>query len=110
MDRRGQNCIVVVAGANARLTTATLRAQAAINRRADALLAQLEVSLPAVLAAMRIAQAEGMPVVFNPSLLCPDFPWGRVARHTVIMNELEARQIIGRSVGDLMRTGRSRNC
>ena len=104
VDRRGQNCIVVVAGANARLTTAAVRKQAAIIRRADALLAQLEVPLPAVLEAMRIAHAAGVPVVFNPSPLRAEFPWGRVALHTVIVNELEARQIFGRSVGNLART------
>ena len=104
VDRRGQNCIVVVAGANARLTAADVRAQAAIIRRADALLAQLEVPLPAVLEAIRIANAAGVPVVFNPSPLRADFPWGRVALHTVIVNELEARQIFGRAVGDLERT------
>lgn len=104
VDRRGQNCIVVVAGANARLTAATVRAQAAIIRRADALLAQLEVPLPAVLEAMRIANAAGVPVVFNPSPLRADFPWGRIALHTVIVNELEARQIFGLSVGNLARS------
>jgi ribokinase len=103
VDRRGQNCIVVVAGANARLTVAAVRAQAAIIRRANALLAQLEVPSPAVLEAMRLANAADVPVVFNPSPLRADFPWGRVALHTVIVNELEARQIFGRSVGDLAR-------
>jgi len=103
VDRRGQNCIVVVAGANARLTAAAVRAQAAIIRRADALLLQLEVPLPAVLEAMRIANTAGVPVVLNPSPLRTDFPWGRVALHTIIVNELEARQIFGRSVGNLAR-------
>lgn len=103
VDQCGQNCIVVVAGANARLTAAAVRAQAAIIRRANALLAQLEVPLPAVLEAMRLANAVGVPVVFNPSPLRADFPWGRVALHTVIVNEIEAQQIFGRSVGDLMR-------
>ena len=103
VDRRGQNCIVIVAGANARLTAAAVRAQGAIIRRADALLAQLEVPLAVVLEAMRIANVAGVPVVFNPSPLRADFPWGRVALHTVIVNELEARQIFGRFGGDLAR-------
>jgi ribokinase len=103
VDRRGQNNIIVVGGANARLTAAAVRAQAAIIRQANSLLAQLEVPLSAVLEAMRIANAAGIPVVFNPSPLRSDFPWGRVAVHTVIVNELEAQQIFGRSVGDLAR-------
>ena len=104
VDRQGQNNIVVVAGANARLTAASVRAQAAIIRRAGALLAQLEVPLAAVLEAMRIANVAGVPVVFNPSPLRPDFPWSRVALHTVIANELEAQQIFGLPVGNLART------
>ena len=104
VDRHGQNSIVVVAGANARLTAATVRAPAAIFRRAQALLVQLEVPLPAVLEAMRLANAAGVPVVFNPSPLRADFPWGRVTLHAVIVNEIEAQQIFGRPVGNLERT------
>ena len=104
VDRRGQNIIVVVAGANAKLTSAWVRAQASQLRRAKALLAQLEVPLPAVLEAMRLANAAGVPVVLNPSPLHPDFPWGRVALQTVIVNELEACQIFGLSVGNMAKT------
>lgn len=103
VDRRGQNNIVVVAGANAKLAAAAVRAHASQIRRARALLVQLEVPLPAVLEAMRIANAAGVPIVFNPSPLRTDFPWGRVALHTVIVNELEARQIFGCPVGKLTR-------
>lgn len=103
VDCRGQNCIVVVAGANARLTPAIMRMHAAMIRSAKAMLVQLEVPLPAVLAAMRIANAAGVPVVFNPSPLLPDFPWGRVALHTVVVNEIEARQIFGHSPNDSLR-------
>ena len=103
VDQRGQNTIIVVAGANARLTATAVRAAAAIIRRADVLLAQLEVPLPAVLEAMRIANAAGVPVVLNPSPLHPGFPWGRVALNTVIVNELEIRQIFGQAAGDLLR-------
>jgi ribokinase len=103
VDGRGQNSIVVVAGANARLTQAMIRAHADLIRGAKALLLQLEVPLPAVLAAMRIANAAGVPVVFNPSPLRPDFPWGRVALHTVVVNEIEARQIFGHSPNDSSR-------
>lgn len=103
VESQGQNSIVVVAGANARLTPAMIRTQADLIRGAKALLLQLEVPLPAVLAAMRIANATGVPVVFNPSPLHPDFPWGRVALRTVVVNEIEARHIFGRSPDDLSR-------
>jgi len=93
VDRRGQNNIIVVAGANARLTAADVRARARHVRRARALLVPLEVPMPAVLEAMRIANAANVPIVFNPSPLRADFPWGVMTLHTVIVNELEARQI-----------------
>jgi len=101
VDDQGQNNIVVAAGANAKLTTSVVRTSAGVIRRAQVLLLQLEIPLPAVLAAMRIANAASVPVVFNPSPLRHDFLWGRIALHTVIVNELEARQIFGGPVGDI---------
>lgn len=59
--------------------------------------------MAAVLEAMRIANVAGVPVVFNPSPLRTDFPWGRVALHTVIANKLEAQQIFGLPAGNLAR-------
>jgi len=103
VDRQGQNNIVVVAGANARLTAVSVRNQSAIIRHAGALLAQLEVPLAAVVEAMRIANGAGVPVVLNPSPLRSDFPWGRMTLHTVITNELEAQRIFGLPVGNLAR-------
>lgn len=103
VDSRGQNSIVVMAGANARLTPPMIRAHADLIRGAKALLLQLEVPLPTVLAAIRIANVGGVPVVFNPSPLRPDFPWGRVALHTVVVNDIEARQIFGYRPDDLSR-------
>lgn len=101
VDGRGQNNIVVAAGANAKLTAAIVRASAKAIRRAKVLLTQLEAPLPAVLAAMRIANSATIPVVFNPSPLRDDFPWGQIALDTVIVNELEARQIFGCLVGGI---------
>lgn len=106
VDGAGQNNIVVAAGANARLTAAGLRASAGLICRAQVLLLQLEVPLPAVLAAIRIANAAEIPVVFNPSPLDKTFPWGRGDFHTVIVNELEAEQIFGTSVVDLAKNPR----
>jgi ribokinase len=98
VDARGENQIIVVAGANARLGAADIRAQAGLIRAARVLLTQLEVPLPAVLEAMRLANAAGVPVVFNPSPLRQDFPWGHVALDSVIVNDLEARLIFGAAV------------
>ena len=108
MDALGENQIVVVAGANAKLITNHIRAQAASIRNARVLLTQLEVPLPAVLEAIRVANLVEVPVVLNPSPLRPDFPWGRVLLETVIVNELEARQIFGGTVARLEKTPATR--
>jgi ribokinase len=104
VDERGENQIVVVAGANAKLSAARVSAQAGVIRRAQALLAQLEVPLPAVLEAMRLANLASVPVVFNPSPYRPDFPWGRVAINTVVVNEPEAEKIFGCSAAELFQS------
>ncbi len=108
VDVRGENQIVVIAGANAKLTAANVRSHAGLIQRARVLLAQLEVPVPAVLEALRWANAARVPVVFNPSPLRPDFPWGSVALGTVIVNELEARQIFGVSATKLASNPASR--
>lgn len=103
VDAHGENQIVVVAGANAKLTAANVRDRAGIIRGARVLLAQLEVPSDAVFEAMRLANAAQVPVVFNPSPLRAGFPWGRVVLDTVIVNELEAHRILGQPATKLVK-------
>ncbi|NID16577.1 ribokinase [Luteibacter yeojuensis] len=63
----GENSIVVVPGANGRVTPAQVEAARDVVRGADALLVQLEIPLDAVEATLRIAQEEGVPVILNPA-------------------------------------------
>ncbi len=95
VEEGGENQIVVVPGANGRLSTAMVRAEAVAIRAADALLAQLEVPLPSVLEAMRIANTAQVRVVFNPSPSPHLFPWGTRHLNVVVANEHETRQILG---------------
>src|SRR4051812_15800859 len=62
VDSRGQNSIVIMAGAN----TATSFPSAALEE-ADVLLAQLECPLPVVTAAMAAAKATGVTTILNPA-------------------------------------------
>lgn len=66
VDDSGENSISVVPGANGSLVALT-SADAALIRRADVLLLQLEVPMPAVVAAARVASDAGVRVVLTPS-------------------------------------------
>lgn len=67
VDAEGDNSIVVVPGANARMSVQdALRFKPAI-RRADAVLLQLEIPLPVVYTCARIAKEEGKKVILNPA-------------------------------------------
>ncbi len=68
VDARGENQIVVAPGANAGLTAgAVTGALDALGGRAGAVLASLEVPLPAVEAAVRWGRGHAIPVIVNPA-------------------------------------------
>ena len=63
----GQNCIVVVPGANARLSVSDVEAELAQLPDVGILLLQLETPLPAVLAAAREVRRRGGTVILDPA-------------------------------------------
>lgn len=63
----GENQIVVVPAANARVTAAQVEASADVFDGADAVLLQLEIPLEAVEAAIDVAARAGVPVILNPA-------------------------------------------
>jgi ribokinase len=63
----GENQIVVVPAANARVTAAQVEASANVFHGADAVLLQLEIPLEAVEAAVDVAARAGVPVILNPA-------------------------------------------
>ena len=67
VDDRAQNIIVVVAGANAALGAAEVRAGHEALTSADAVLAQLETPTEATLEAFRLARAAGVRTILNPA-------------------------------------------
>ncbi|WP_201313251.1 ribokinase [Dyella sp. EPa41] len=78
----GDNHIVVVPGANARVTPAQIeRAQAAL-ASADAILVQMEIPLESVEATLRLGQRVGKPVILNPAPAQPlPLEWLKLARY-----------------------------
>ncbi len=101
VDARAENQIIVAAGANGAVSPAMVRAAKPAIQEAAVLLVQLEVPVPAVVAAMKIANREGVPIVLNPSPFRKDFPWGHLAIDYVIVNEGEALQLFRRPASDL---------
>jgi len=95
VDDRGENCIIVASGANARLTAADVAGAESEIATADVVLMQLESPLEAVSAALEIAARHGTRVILNPA---PAFPLSSelLSRVSVITpNEVEAEMLTG---------------
>jgi len=99
LDASGENQIVVVAGANARLDPARLEASESSLAAAAVVLLQLEVPLATVTAAARIAHTGGAIVILDPSpaqplprelLACVDY---------LTPNQSELQTLAGRAAG-----------
>lgn len=90
----GQNCVAVHPGANRLLSAAHAQAARASIENAQLVYGQFEAALPAVEAAFGLAHARGIPTLLNPS------PWQtpplalRQATHTIIVNQVEARELL----------------
>lgn len=63
----GENQIIAVPAANARVTPAQVEAARATIAQADAVLVQLEIPLDAVEATLRLGHRENVPVILNPA-------------------------------------------
>ncbi|MHC4788844.1 MAG: ribokinase [Planctomycetota bacterium] len=72
VDAEGENIIAVAPGANARLTPAHVRAAGDLVAAADLVLAQLEIPLHSIRAAIETARRAGTPVLLNPAPAPPD--------------------------------------
>ena len=91
----GENQIVVVPAANARVSAAQVERAHALIARADAVLVQLEIPLPAVEATLRLGQRLGVPVILNPApAQALPVAWLKLAR-CVTPNQHELAQLLG---------------
>ncbi|ROQ57251.1 ribokinase [Rathayibacter sp. PhB152] len=92
VDDSGENAIVVDSGANAAFTDLTA-AEEALIAGASALLLQLEIPVPTVLAAARAGRAAGTTTILNAAPIGP-LPEELLAELDVlIVNEHEAREL-----------------
>lgn len=99
VDRRGQNSIVVVPGANGLLDLAALDAVTDRMEQCDAVLLQLEIPLPTVLAATRLARQAGTRIILDPAPSPVAAPDELFQVDLICPNESEAEAITGRKVG-----------
>ena len=67
VDTKAENCIVVAGGANSKVTEADIEGLADEIKGAAVLLMQLEIPVPAVMKAAKIAHEAGGKVVLNPA-------------------------------------------
>jgi ribokinase len=91
----GENQIIVVPGANARLTPAHLIAAQSLIANADAVLVQMEIPLETVEVTLRVARQERVPVILNPAP-AQRLPveWLKLARY-ITPNQHELATLLG---------------
>lgn len=78
----GENAIIVVPGANARLAPSHVEQAQNLIARADAVLVQMEIPLETVEATLRIAHQHRVPVILNPAPAQPlPVEWLKLARY-----------------------------
>ena len=67
VDQKGENAIIIVHGANETLSPADVEAHRALIEAADCVVMQLEIPLPTVLAAAKLAKSFGRTVILDPA-------------------------------------------
>ena len=100
VDSRGENCIMVASGANARLGQAQVALALAAETEATVVLLQLETPISTVNYAIRQGYERGMRVVLNPAPAQQLDPAFLACLHVLTPNETEAELLTGVRVTD----------
>ncbi len=98
VEPNGQNRIIVVKGANDRLTEADVDAAAADLRHVDVIILQFEIPLPTVYHAVRFARTHNIRCIVNPAPALPADLGSLAGADLFIPNETEAEQLTGQPV------------
>lgn len=95
VEESGENRIIIAPGALDELTPAHVEAFRQTIRQADMLVVSMEIPMPAVETALRIAREEGTPTLLNPAPASelPDALWSMIDYLTP--NETEAPILLG---------------
>lgn len=100
VDNHGENSIGVASGANAEIRPSDVEGAKAIISAADLLLAQLEIPLPTVEAAIHLAAEAGVQVMLNPAPAQPLSPSLFRLISFITPNETEAEALTGIRISD----------
>ncbi|MHC1481017.1 ribokinase [Frateuria aurantia] len=94
----GENCIVIVAGANAQVRPEDVRQAHDVLAGADAILVQMEIPLETVEATLRLGRQLGVPVILNPAPAQPlPLEWLAMA-HFITPNQHELATLLSAPV------------
>jgi ribokinase len=96
VDRSGDNCILIVMGANGDLTPADVERAGEDLKTCDLILTQLEVPLETVYAALAFGKRHGVKTVLNPAPAVHDLDMERARNASFLMpNETELAILTG---------------
>ncbi len=98
VERSGENSILVVPGANARLTPGDIDAMASVIGAADVLMLQLEIPLETVMRAMHLAREAGVRTILDPAPAPAHIPPGLLDVDVICPNQEEAAALVGQPV------------
>ncbi len=102
VNSQGENQIVVVSGANGQLGEPDLDRLEKVLPKVSTLLLQLEIPLPAVIKAARLAKNQGVKVILDPAPIPNLFPEELYQLVDVITpNRVETSQLVGFTVNDV---------
>jgi ribokinase len=102
VDDRGENSIVLVGGANARLSPHDILQQEDLIAPADALLIQLEIPIESVATAVELARRHHVKTILDPAPAPANgLPSSLYQVDVLTPNEVEAGQLTGRLVDSL---------
>jgi ribokinase len=90
VDQQGQNAILVVPGANGRVSVEDVQAARDVIAASDIVLLQLEIPLDTVLVAQRIARDAGVRVILDPAPARDEWPAELLRVDLLCPNESEA--------------------
>ncbi len=101
VEASGQNAILVVPGANARVDANDAAAAKGMIESSDVLLVQLEVPIETVLVAVEMARQAGVTVILDPAPAVASFPDRLFDVDLICPNESEAEALLGLPVRSL---------
>ena len=101
VEDSGQNAIMVVPGANARLSVDDITRARAVIESSDIILLQLEIPIAAVVASIEIAKAAGVRVIVDPAPAPAQWHAKLFEADLLCPNESEAAALVGYPVRNL---------